>query len=77
MAKRPPTEHRNMVEKIKTVHINYKILRAKFEPKPGLELRPPDLQPGALPLGYPGLPASSPSNSPLEITATNARQYDP
>ena len=27
-------------------------------------------------LSYPGSPASSPSNSPLEITATTARQYD-
>ena len=28
----------------------YYISREKFEPKPGLELEPPDLEPGALPV---------------------------
>ena len=45
----------------------------KLEPELGHKLRPPDLQPGALPLSYPGSPASSLSNSPLEITATTGR----
>ena len=32
---------------------------------------------GALPLSYPDSPSSPPSNSPLEITATTAKQCDP
>ena len=46
---------------------HYQISREKFEPEAGLELRPQDLYPGALPLSYPGSIASSPSNLPLEI----------
>ena len=46
----------------------YQISREKCEPEPGLELGPPDLYPGALPLSYPGSTVSSPSNLPLEIT---------
>ena len=32
----------------------YQISREKFEPEPGHELGPPDLQPGALPFSHPG-----------------------
>ena len=49
---------------------NGKISGEKFEPEPGLELGPPDLWPGALPLSYPGSHARPSSNSPLEIIAT-------
>ena len=51
------------------------ILREKFEPEPGFELRPPDLYSGALPLSYPGSYSNSPSNSPLEMSATSTRLF--
>ena len=57
----------NLRKYTKYTIINF-ISREKFEPEPepGLELGPPDLLPGTLPLSYPGSTASSPSNLPLE-----------
>ena len=52
------------------------ILREKFEPEPGFELRPPDLYSGALPLSYPGSYSNSPSNSRLRLFSTSTRLYD-
>ena len=54
---------------IQKVTYTYHISREKFEPEPGFELGPTDPYPSALPLSYPGSPASSSSSSPLEITA--------
>ena len=65
-----------ILHKSRRIHMSH-FSREKFEPEPGLELGPPHLYPGALPLSYPGSNASSPSNSPLEITAPTAMQCDP
>ena len=53
---------------IPTCKIFVKFQEKKFESEPGLELGPPDLQPGTLPFIYPGSTASSPPNLgfPLE-----------
>ena len=48
-----------VLQRKKSVEYNFIISREKFEPEPGLELGPPDLQPGTLP--------GSDSNFPLEI----------